>query len=601
MKSLKKIVLFFVIALIPFAGTGAQQRGKKKKAQVTAAHKTLKHTKKATKKKNITQRQPLSQHSTGKKFITGVAVPILKDTTTPKVVTVTSVFKPSLRNAAKINFTAATPVTDTTSIPLIYNIPSQTLFFTYQPVPIKPVALSIDSTLPWTHHQYVKIGYGNYATPYIEAGFAFGDEKNAAITLHGKYTSSKGNILYQEFTKAGLDATGVFNLSENNELTGRLFYQNSNQYKYGFTGSTTYSKEQLQQQFNTIGGEFGLQSKKANEYGITYHPQIKIASFFDNKQASELNVIAIAPVNKAFGKLLSFDLSATANITSLHVPSFSIKNNLFYLDPSVIFKTPNLRLNAGIQPSWDNTAFSLLPNITTEAKIVEDKFILIAGWIGYYHKNSYQSLTGINPWIEQPISLLNTKFAEQYAGFKGSTGKHFTYQTKLSFLKINNQPLFVNLANLPNLHNTQTFETLYEPELQAVRLHGELGYAEQEKFSFIAGIDYTQYTKQSLYNKPWGLLPLDVTGSLRYRITKNFQLRSDLFLWDGAQYRDPNTLASQKQGAAADMNAGAEFTIRPRLNLWIQFNNLFNNRYQRWNQYEVLGFNVLGGVVYSFR
>jgi hypothetical protein len=29
-------------------------------------------------------------------------------------------------------------------------------------------------------------------------------------------------------------------------------------------------------------------------------------------------------------------------------------------------------------------------------------------------------------------------------------------------------------------------------------------------------------------------------------------------------------------------------------------NNLFNNRYERWNQYPVFGFNVLGGVTFAF-
>jgi len=29
-------------------------------------------------------------------------------------------------------------------------------------------------------------------------------------------------------------------------------------------------------------------------------------------------------------------------------------------------------------------------------------------------------------------------------------------------------------------------------------------------------------------------------------------------------------------------------------------NNILNNRYERWNQYEVFGFNILGGIVYSF-
>ena len=29
-------------------------------------------------------------------------------------------------------------------------------------------------------------------------------------------------------------------------------------------------------------------------------------------------------------------------------------------------------------------------------------------------------------------------------------------------------------------------------------------------------------------------------------------------------------------------------------------NNIFDDKYQRWNQYQVYGFNLLGGVVFSF-
>ena len=141
---------------------------------------------------------------------------------------------------------------------------------------------------------------------------------------------------------------------------------------------------------------------------------------------------------------------------------------------------------------------------------------------------------------------------------------------------------------------------LYEPQLQALRLHGEIGYTVQEKLTFSSAVNYTQYTNQQLYEKPWGLLPLELTGSVRYRVTKDLQLKSDIFFWDGADYRT-KTLQTQKSDPAMDLNAGVEFTVLPKLNLWVQFNNLLNNKYQRWNQYEVLGFNVLGGVVYSFR
>jgi hypothetical protein len=71
-------------------------------------------------------------------------------------------------------------------------------------------------------------------------------------------------------------------------------------------------------------------------------------------------------------------------------------------------------------------------------------------------------------------------------------------------------------------------------------------------------------------------------------------------VWDGAPYQD-KALQAQKASAAADLNLGAEFSVMPRLNLWIQMNNVLNSKYQRWNQYSVLGFTILGGVVYSFR
>jgi len=29
-------------------------------------------------------------------------------------------------------------------------------------------------------------------------------------------------------------------------------------------------------------------------------------------------------------------------------------------------------------------------------------------------------------------------------------------------------------------------------------------------------------------------------------------------------------------------------------------NNIFNNQYERWHQYKVYGFNILGGIIFSF-
>ena len=70
-----------------------------------------------------------------------------KADTTKKTVVVTSAFKPAIKPAAKINFSAATPVIDSSKLNLKYNVPSQNLFFTYQPVSLKPLAVAIDTLI----------------------------------------------------------------------------------------------------------------------------------------------------------------------------------------------------------------------------------------------------------------------------------------------------------------------------------------------------------------------------------------------------------------------------------------------------------------------
>ena len=68
-----------------------------------------------------------------------------QDTTKKRSVSITSTFKPVLKESAKINFGAAPPTADTVRPKLNYDIPNQNLLFAYQPGTLKPLALKIDS------------------------------------------------------------------------------------------------------------------------------------------------------------------------------------------------------------------------------------------------------------------------------------------------------------------------------------------------------------------------------------------------------------------------------------------------------------------------
>ena len=520
------------------------------------------------------------------------------DTTLPsRTVIVTSAFQPSLKNTSKINFSAASPLPDSARPSLQYNVPAQNLMFSYQSPALKPLAQNIDTGIHWQNAGFIKAGYGNFTTPLLQAGVSLGDGVKSIVNIRGNFTSSKSSTReFQQFSRSGLEGIGIFSSPNNkSEWSGKVFYNNNTQYEYGYQPDTLkFGKDDLKQSFTTFGGAVSVRNKIENEAGISYNPGVSLNMFSDNHGANESNFIIKAPISKTFGETFAFNIGLTADITSYKSDTSSIDNNLYYLTPSVEYKTSNFKATAGIIPSWDNNVFAMLPNFSLEAKVNEEKFIVQAGYIGYFNKTTYQYLASVNPWLQQPSFLLNTKMKELYAGFKGSAGTHLTYNAKVSYIQFNNQPLFIN-----DTITGRSFIVVNESQMNDIRIHGEIGYTVQEKFSFLAGATINQYSALQDNSKAWGLVPLEINASLRWKVMKDFTVKSDLFFWDGANYRFKD-MSYGKLQPAFDVNAGVEFKVLPQLNAWVQVNNIFNNEYERWKQYPVLGFNVLAGVTWSF-
>ncbi len=516
--------------------------------------------------------------------------------TTRKTVVVTSAYKPSLKPAAKINFSAPSPFIDTVKPVLSYNVPAQNLFFTYQPGALKPLALTVDGGLSWVNDNYIKAGVGNYSTFMGEAGASFGNGVNSLVNITGKHFSQKGSLPFQQYGQSAIGVSGVYSPDENLEWRGKLGYETSRQYYYGFQPDTIpFVKDSLKQMYNTLSALIGLRNKQPNSNGLSYDPSIAINLFSDNRKGKETNLLLNAPFKKVFDENLSLNLGITADITSLRTLSDTkIANNLFYLSPTVSVKRSLFTLNAGVIPAWDNNKFYLLPNISAVIKVKDKPFVLQAGWTGFFQKNNYQSLSAFNPFIAQPSNLFNTRTTEFFGGLKGSAGSHLSYNARVGIRTNSNAALF-----LSDTLDGKSFNVINQPSMNALVVHGEVGYSVQEKFSLLAGATINQFSNLPLNTKAWGLLPLELTGALRWQVMQDIQFKADAFIWNGSSYFHKGEFPGRSKGAF-DLNLGAELTIVPKLNLWIQANNLLNNKYQRWDQYQVVGLNLMGGVVYSF-
>lgn len=525
-----------------------------------------------------------------------------RDTVKKQTIDITSSFKPVLRNSVKINFSAANLNADSAKPFFTYNIPAQNLLYSYQPMSLKPLALTQDTNLELGSRNYLKLGAGNFSTPYVNAGFSFGDGKKSIGNVYADYISSKGKIQSQEYSQLNVKASGSY-FTEKNELYGGVGISQYDYYLYGYDHSAhNYKKEDLLQRFTTAKIKAGFKNKAVTETGINYNPTIEINVFSNKNKVNESSFLAEAPVEKIIDDKFSVKLAVKADITTYTTKNFipgdiKLNNYIFAIAPEVIYATPLLSLHGGITPTWDNGKLSVLPNIYGEAQLEGKPFLVQAGLVGRFIKNNYQNLSAINPYLTTISTQLNTKEIEFFGGIKSSVGKHLNFSAKAGFISYTNLPFFINDTALGS--DLKSFKISNESKLTDLRIHGDMSFISQDKFTITGGLTFNGYTGLKDNAKAWGTIPLEITGSMRWWAFKQVMIKGDFKSFTGGPYLLPNNVRGTLSGAA-DLSAGVEINILKNLSAWVDINNLFNNKYQRWHNYEVLGLNVLAGVIFKF-
>ena len=527
-------------------------------------------------------------------FLLAGFIAIAQDSTKKKEVNITSAFKPTLKEAAKINMNATPPVADTTRPRLQYTIPNQNLAFAFQPGSLKPLALDVDTGGRWNNDSYVKLGYGNFSTPFLQAGFSAGDGRNTGLNVFIKHSSSKGEIDFQDYKSSAVDLAGFVKTGSNLQWNGRIGAKIDEYNKYGaaykIPGETPDSMEMVYQNWR---GRISINNINRTELGISYAPEIKIDAFKGVDYGTENNVYVNLPVQKYFSSEFGVDVAVAGSFSRYKAQGESaIVNNYYTFSPSLLFKKSNVNIQAGIRPSWDRKEFKVLPNVMIEFNTPDKRFSVHGGWTADYRNSGYQYTAGLNPWIWAPVDVRNTRIEERYIGMKGTLGDHFSFSARAGSNVLRNQPLFIN-----DTVTGRSFKVLYESRIKMANLGGELAYTVGEKFSLISNLSISKFTPDS-NDRAWGMLPLEWKTSMRLQVMKDLYVNSTLYAFDG-----PWSLTKSGEKnlpAAMDFSAGLEFRVWKFVKVWGQFNNIFNKEYQRWNQYPVYGFNFLAGVVFSF-
>lgn len=516
------------------------------------------------------------------------------DSLQQQTIDIYNVFQPKLRDAAKLNINASLPALDTTRPGLVYSIPAQNLYFTYQPVPLRPLAMGMDTSYATLQNNFLKAGFGNFNTPLLQVGIGNGRNESFRYGLYFSHLSSKGPIENQAFSSDKVMVHGQY-YTPTHEIHGTASFDRHGIRYYGYDHDTSsFSKSEVRQAYNTLSINAGLHNIAENILKVNYQPQIKLTNFFDIHDRRESTFYLNLPLQREIVKDISLAAGFIADLSAYRSSDSSFNNNIVSVHPAVEISKHTFKLHAGVNPTWDNAKFYLLPDIVNETDLIKDKLILSSGWISYFEKNSFEHIAGENPFIAEYPSPLNTRVEERYTGIKGTLDNHFSYNTKFAWVQYSDRPLYVNDPVYGN-----KFLIRNEEELKAYQLHAEIGYIVQEKFQVRLSGDWFNYFKEATEDKPWGLRPFTACLAAQYTIGNKLKLHGDAYALSGSFYRDVFG-EHQKTKGAFDVNAGASYDINEQFGLWFNANNLLNSHYERWHNYPSLGLNVLGGIMIKF-
>jgi hypothetical protein len=519
-----------------------------------------------------------------------------KDTSRRQTIEITSSYKPVLRNTVKINLYASPLTADTSRRRLSYNIPPQNLFFSYQPVSLKPLALDADTSLQLGERNQLKVGFGSFTTPYVSGAFSFGDGKKNLLNVYGNYISSRGNIDNQDFSEINIKGAGSI-FTPKNEIYATAAFAQHEYYQYGYDHNLdSFKKRDIRRSYQDLSAGIGFRNIALNDLNFIYNPHLELHTFSRENKASETTLLLNLPAEKKFSESVSLKVTATGNFDKYQLKNSSshLTNNLFQLAPEFVYYSDRFTFHGGATPSWNNNVVTILPNVYAEAQLQQKALMIQAGWVGRYIANSFRTLSAENPYMQDPSFLNNTKEVQYYGGIKATVGKHFSFNAKAAFIKYNDMPLFIN-----DSLDGKSFYIKNERRVDNLQIHGDLNFVNQDKFTLTAGLDLNTYTGLLDNAKAWGLFPLKVNGSLRWNAFKQVLIKGDIFAFSGAKALLNEGRQKNLKGGT-DISAGAEFKINKQFSAWLDVDNILNSKYERWNNYPVYGLQVIGGILIHF-
>jgi len=554
---------------------------------------------------------------------------VKKDTLNVEVINVVKPFDPSVADAFKIN---RNPQLEQDSIgehkPFKYTIFSVPVASTFTPKQIGFVGL-VKLELKTIYNNFISAGYGNNQTPLVETFIHNAIKKNQDIGVYINYLSSKGGVKNAVLNDAFTDAKlAVYYKQAQDQFDWQIDLGGQLQ-KYNWYGLSPILKPfdpillasiHPQQTYNTFNAGSSMIYHHAIFQGGTFEYQ-----YFSDDYSTSENRIFLAPEFKfpIFSDHLSTQLSldyldgkfnqAYVNTNPLNYQFLTIA---FY--PNFELNRANLNLNLGLKVSYSSVSktpqqskFYFYPNLMASYKLKANGFTAFAGLTGDLHQNSYSEFANANNFVSPTLNIKRTN--QQYKTFVGLKGltNGVNFQLKVSYQNEKDKALFVsNPVKVISTNNKayeygNSFNVVYD-NIKTLSLEAEAKVNFSKQLNFGGTFAFNNYNLSS-QQEAWNLPQFKADLNANYTLNKWF-VKTEVYVVGQRKGQSSHifstfTIATPQtviQTAYVDLNFSGGYNFSDGFTVFARFNNVLNDNYQAFTNYEVQGFQALAGLTYKF-
>lgn len=465
-------------------------------------------------------------------------------------------------------------------------------------------------------NNYAKFGVGNLATLLGEAYINIGKDEALQAGAYFRHFSQEGRLNKQNNNTQELSA---FARSIGNKaiLNGKVYYKRHGLYFYGFDEQNPLLNPNPAKQTLSFFEAEGEAISKFNpdENALSYAAKANVYLFSDRYDANEKALNLSGYLNKRISGF-NLGLAAAAELGATKNTNVNVANNLLRLNPYLKLQTKGVKITAGINFVQEFGSFSntrIFPAVTADFTLIPD-FLQVFGELkGDVNRTTLKSLTNENPFLNTDINIQNSvEKISISAGIKGTGGPGFGYKARIYNKKITDMPLFVN-----NFNDFSKFDVIYDfGDMRLVGLEGELSVQVSDNLKWTGKLNFEDYkaaAEKASYFKPQMRLNSNLMWAFDKKITfsANVVIQGDSKakvytanpLNPNGYYPPTPDLTKEKVvtiSGFADLGLGIDYRINNKFSVFAKANNLLNNQYSRYLYYPQYGFNIFGGLSYSF-